>query len=174
MYMQQRGDRVYKCQEILEEKLIILKEYIGKKNMECDKTKVSDYLMKIKVSDKGEFDLYYKPSKKKFTPKLGTLDEDIYKEIVDFIEGGWIIENIDKNDSSYIEVNKEDNKKRKQILYLKNVYEIISKYKDNNIEYDQLINAIKQVCTKEEEEYIEYHNLNFDSLQKITLRYINN
>lgn len=165
---------MYKCQEILEEKLIILKEYIGKKNMECDKIMVRDYRMRIKISDEGHFDLNYSPNKKRFTPQQGTLDANIYKEIVDFIEGGWIIESIDNNESSYVEVKKDDNKKRKKIVYLKKIYEVISKYKDNNIEYDPLINAIKQVCTKEEEEYIESNNLNFDSLQKIILRYINN
>lgn len=169
---------MYKFQEVLEEKLSILKEYMNKKNLECEKVMVRDYLMKIKVSDKGKFDLYYKPSKDRFTLQQGTLDLEIYKEIVTFIEGGWIIENTNNNESNnksaYIEVKKEDSRKIKDIMYLEKVYEVIYKYKNYDIEYEELINAIKKVCTKEEEKYIENNDFTFDSLQNITLRYIKN
>lgn len=166
---------MYKYQEILEEKLIILKEYVKQKNMECDKTMVRDYLMKIKISNKGEFNLYYKPSKNKFTPQQATLDSEVYRDIVEFIENGWVLDSKNKFKSdSYKKVDKENNAKIKKVIYLRNVYEVISKYKDCNIEFEDLINAIKEVCTEEEYKYIKNNDFNFDSLEKITLGYISN
>lgn len=106
---------MYKYQEILEEKLIILKEYVKQKNMECDKTMVRDYLMKIKISNKGEFNLYYKPSKNKFTPQQATLDSEVYRDIVEFIENGWVLDSKNKFKSdSYKKVDKENNAKIKK------------------------------------------------------------
>lgn len=185
---------MYQYEDILEEKLIILKEYLSLKGLSCEKVLNRDYLIKIRVNNKGEFNLYYKPKKNKFTIVNQNLDNEVLGDIEEFIDSGWNLNQHDletikyneleikkdiEEENSTIQINdineteiKLDNKTRKNILNLKKVYEVISKYKNCNIEFEDLIKAINKVCNEEERKILINDDVTFTQLEGITLRYI--
>lgn len=153
--------------DILEEKFNLIKYFLEEKGIISNIDLVRDYMIQIKLNNNTKFKLHYSPKKNTFKPEfISGFDVHIEKEIKLFIdEGGLIKSRVNKEDM--LTALKEKDKRR-----LIQIYNKILEYKDCNIEYDPLINALNKVCKKEEIKEIEINKNDFEKLEIIVRRYI--
>lgn len=172
---------MYECEDILKEKFNLIKDFLESQGSKCEIDLVRNYMIQIEVNSNTKFKLHYSPKKNTFKPEfVKSFDKSIEEEIRRFIDGDGLVKSIvDKEDKNKAKEDRKEaikvrNKliKEKDKRKLKKIYSKLEQYKDCNIEFEPLIDALMKVCTEEEKKQIQENRYNFDKLEEITRGHI--